>query len=189
MIIPPAPNEENAHGIKTLSFLYGPFPSRVAGIFTVSAGNETRAGYALWSLQQADWKPNEVTGYVSGDLVHDQKAERWPSNENRPPTESSAFTTTYRALKGVVAQIRTKRNRRSCLPPIAAGSFEGGSKSNEGSGEDATQSTTKGWRMGPTSHDGERRLCNRHRSLRSLPWWRNEGRRPHCTRENKGLTR
>jgi hypothetical protein len=112
MIIPPAPNEENAHGIKTLSFLYGPFPSRVAGIFTVSAGNETRAGYALWSLQQADWKPNEVTGYVSGDLVHDQKAERWPSNENRPPTESSAFTTTYRALKGVVAQIRTQKKQK-----------------------------------------------------------------------------
>ncbi|MFT6178610.1 MAG: N-acyl-D-amino-acid deacylase [Akkermansiaceae bacterium] len=64
-------------------------------------GGYTRAGYALWSLQQAGWKPNEVTGYVSGYLVHDQKAERWPSNENRPPTESSAFTTTYLALKGV----------------------------------------------------------------------------------------
>lgn len=64
-------------------------------------GGYTRAGYALWSLRQAGWKPNEVTEYVSGYLVHDQKAERWPSNGNRPPTESSAFTTTYLALKGV----------------------------------------------------------------------------------------
>ena len=64
-------------------------------------GGYTRAGYALWSLRQAGWKPNEVTEYVSGYLVHDQKAERWPSNGNRPPTERSAFTTTYLALKGV----------------------------------------------------------------------------------------
>ena len=64
-------------------------------------GGYTRAGYALWSLRQAGWKPNEVTEYVSGYLVHDQKAEHWPSNGNRPPTESSAFTTTYFALKGV----------------------------------------------------------------------------------------
>ena len=64
-------------------------------------GGYTRAGYALWSLRQAGWKPNEVTEYVSGYLVHDQKAEHWPSNGNRPPTEGSAFTTTYFALKGV----------------------------------------------------------------------------------------
>ena len=64
-------------------------------------GGYTRAGYALWSLRQAGWKPDEVTGYVSGYLAHDQQAEHWPSNGNRPPTERSPYTTTYLALQGV----------------------------------------------------------------------------------------
>ena len=64
-------------------------------------GGHTRAGYALWMLRVAGWKPEEITGVVSGYLVHDEKADHWRSTGNRPPTEFSPFTATYVALEGL----------------------------------------------------------------------------------------
>lgn len=64
-------------------------------------GGFTRAGYALWMLQEAGWKPDEITGIVSGYLVRDEKADHWKSNTNRPPTEFSPFTATYLALEAI----------------------------------------------------------------------------------------
>lgn len=64
-------------------------------------GGYTRAGYALWMLREAGWRPNEITGIVSGYLVRDEKADHWKSNTNRPPTEFSPFTATYLALEAI----------------------------------------------------------------------------------------
>ena len=64
-------------------------------------GGHTRAGYALWMLSEAGWKPDEITGVVSGYLVHDEKADHWRSTGNRPPTEVSSFTASYLALEGL----------------------------------------------------------------------------------------
>ena len=64
-------------------------------------GGFTRAGYALWMLQEAGWGPDEITAIVSGYLVRDEKADHWKSNSNRPPTEFSPFTATYLALEAI----------------------------------------------------------------------------------------
>ena len=64
-------------------------------------GGHTRAGYALWMLRAAGWKPDDITGVVSGYLVHEDKGEHWRSTGNRPPTEFSPFTATYVALQGL----------------------------------------------------------------------------------------
>ncbi len=64
-------------------------------------GGFIRAGYALWMLDEAGWKPDEITGVVSGYLVHDQKADHWRNTANRPPTEISDFTATFLALRSL----------------------------------------------------------------------------------------
>jgi len=75
-------------------------------------GGHTRAGYALWMLREAGWKPDEITGVVSGYLVHDEKAEHWRSTGNRPPTEVSSFTATYLALEGLAGFGTGKQKER-----------------------------------------------------------------------------
>lgn len=64
-------------------------------------GGFIRAGYALWMLDEAGWKPDDITGVVSGYLVHDQKADHWRNTANRPPTEISDFTATFLALRSL----------------------------------------------------------------------------------------
>ena len=64
-------------------------------------GGFIRAGYALWMLDEAGWKPDGITGVVSGYMVHDQKADHWRNTANRPPTEVSDFTATFLALRSL----------------------------------------------------------------------------------------
>jgi Squalene-hopene cyclase C-terminal domain len=67
-------------------------------------GGVIRAGYALWALEAGGWAPDEVTSGVAHYLsVVQSDRKRWPPRANRPPSESSAFTATALALRGVRA--------------------------------------------------------------------------------------
>ena len=64
-----------------------------------TGGQADTAGYALWALAEAGWKPDETTVAVTEYLLlrHNDR-DHWDSSANRPPTEASALTTTYVAL-------------------------------------------------------------------------------------------
>ena len=67
-------------------------------------GGVIRAGYALWALEAAGWPRDETTASVAHYLTVIQgDHKRWPPQSNRPPSESSAFTATALALRGVQA--------------------------------------------------------------------------------------
>jgi hypothetical protein len=67
-------------------------------------GGVIRAGYALWALEAGGWTPDETTASVAHylDVVQSDR-NRWPPRANRPPSESSAFTATALALRGLKA--------------------------------------------------------------------------------------
>ena len=65
-------------------------------------GGVIRAGYALWALEAADWRPDETTSGVAHYLkVIQTDHKRWPPRANRPPSESSSFTAVALALRGL----------------------------------------------------------------------------------------
>lgn len=66
-------------------------------------GGHTRAGYALWCLHTAGWKPNDATAAAIEFLMFDENAEHWRSSADRPPSERSPFASTYAALRGLEA--------------------------------------------------------------------------------------
>ena len=67
-------------------------------------GGVIRAGYALWALEAGGWPPDETTSGVAHYLsVVQSDRKRWPPRANRPPSESSAFTATALALRGLRA--------------------------------------------------------------------------------------
>jgi hypothetical protein len=69
-----------------------------------TGGQADTAGYALWALSRAGWKPDETTAAVAEYLlVRHSDRDHWDSTANRPPTEASALTTTYVALFGLDA--------------------------------------------------------------------------------------
>ena len=79
-------------------------------------GGVIRAGYALWALEAGGWAPDETTSGVAHYLsVVQSDRKRWPPRANRPPSESSAFTATALALRGLRAFGSTK----SGAPPAA----------------------------------------------------------------------
>jgi hypothetical protein len=64
-------------------------------------GGVIRAGYALWALEAAGWKPDETTSAVTHYLAGGPGGrDPWTTQSNRPPSESSAFTATALALRG-----------------------------------------------------------------------------------------
>jgi hypothetical protein len=69
-----------------------------------TGGQADTAGYALWTLAAADWKPDATTAAVAEYLLlrHKDK-EYWQNNSNRPPSEAGPFTTTYVALYGLTS--------------------------------------------------------------------------------------
>ena len=69
-----------------------------------TGGQADTAGYALWAMAEAGWKPDETTAAVAEYLLlrHGDR-DHWDSNASRPPTEASALTTTYVALFGLDA--------------------------------------------------------------------------------------
>jgi squalene cyclase len=65
-------------------------------------GQVDTAGYALWTLELADWQPSETTEAVAEYLLLYQKsADHWRVTSNRPPSEVSHFTTNYVALRAL----------------------------------------------------------------------------------------
>ena len=67
-------------------------------------GGITRAGYALFTLDVGGKPADEVTEAVVEFLLKpDEKAGKWQSSSNRPPSEASDFTTTYLALRALSA--------------------------------------------------------------------------------------
>ena len=79
-------------------------------------GGVIRAGYALWALEAGGWPPDETTSGVAHYLnVIQSDRKRWPPRANRPPSESSAFTATALALRG----LRTFGSTASDEPPAA----------------------------------------------------------------------
>ena len=63
-------------------------------------GQVDTAGYALWTLAVGGWKADDTTAAVVEYLLQRDKAQ-WQPVSQRPPSEASAFTTTYLALAGL----------------------------------------------------------------------------------------
>ena len=65
-------------------------------------GRADTAGYALWALEAAGRKPDEITAAVTNFLLAWSKdRDYWRHSSNRPPSEASDFTTTYLVLRGL----------------------------------------------------------------------------------------
>ena len=65
-------------------------------------GGTLTAGYALWALDEAKWKPDEITQTVAAFLSAFQKEDvRWHHHSGRPPSSDSDFTATYVALRAL----------------------------------------------------------------------------------------
>jgi hypothetical protein len=67
-------------------------------------GQADTAGYALWALDNGDWKADDTTAAVAEYLLRYQSdRDHWDATSSRPPTEHSSFTTSYVALRGLKA--------------------------------------------------------------------------------------
>ncbi len=67
-------------------------------------GQVDTAGYALWTLEMGGWKPDATTAAVAEYLLLREKdRDHWRAVSDRPPSETSAFTTTYVAIRGLQA--------------------------------------------------------------------------------------
>jgi len=65
-------------------------------------GQVDTAGYALWTLEQGGWKPDTTTAaVVEYLLLYDKNLDHWRVSGNRPPSEASAFTTNYFAVRAL----------------------------------------------------------------------------------------
>ena len=65
-------------------------------------GQADTAGYALWTLANGGWKPDDTTAAVAEYLLlWQQDLAHWKPQSQRPPTEQSLFTSTHVALRGL----------------------------------------------------------------------------------------
>ena len=65
-------------------------------------GQADTAGYALLALELAGRKPDATTEAVVEYLLQrNAKQNHWRTTSNRPPSESSDFTVTYLAIRGL----------------------------------------------------------------------------------------
>ncbi len=65
-------------------------------------GASLTAGYALWTLQEANWEPDTTTEAVTEYLlIHQQDKAYWHHDSKRPPSAGSDYTATYAALRGL----------------------------------------------------------------------------------------
>lgn len=65
-------------------------------------GQVDTAGYALWTLDNGGWKPDETTAAVAEYFLQFQNnSDHWSPNSRRPPTEQSLFTSSFVALRGL----------------------------------------------------------------------------------------
>src|SRR5262245_12520334 len=67
-----------------------------------TGGQTATASFALLTLELAGHKPDDTTDAVVEYLLKfEPTRDHWRTNANRPPTESSDFTTTYAAMRGL----------------------------------------------------------------------------------------
>jgi hypothetical protein len=67
-----------------------------------TGGQAATAGYALFTLEIAGYKPDDTTAAVAEYLLKFQPSrDYWATTSNRPPTEASHFTTTYLAIRAL----------------------------------------------------------------------------------------
>ncbi len=67
-----------------------------------TGGQAATAGYALYTLELAGYKPDDTTAAVVEYLLKFQaNRDHWATTSSRPPTESSHFTTTYLAIRAL----------------------------------------------------------------------------------------
>lgn len=67
-----------------------------------TGGQAATAAYALFTLELAGHKPDDTTATVAGYLLgFEPSRDYWRMTSNRPPTESSHFTTTYVAMRAL----------------------------------------------------------------------------------------
>jgi hypothetical protein len=67
-----------------------------------TGGQADTAGYALWALELGGYKADDITAAVAEYLLrHDARRSHWHTSSNRPPSETSSFTTTYVAIRGL----------------------------------------------------------------------------------------
>ena len=65
-------------------------------------GQVDTAGYALWTLDNGGWKPDDTTAAVAEYFLLRQKdSEHYRPESRRPPSEQSLFTSSYVALRGL----------------------------------------------------------------------------------------
>ena len=65
-------------------------------------GKADTAGYALWTLEEGGRDADEHTAAVTSFLLDwQQEHGHWKATSQRPPSEASAFTTTYLAIRGL----------------------------------------------------------------------------------------
>jgi hypothetical protein len=65
-------------------------------------GQVDTAGYALWTLEMGGWKPDRTTAAVAEYLLlYNKDLDHWRSTSNRPPSEASAFTVNYLAVRAL----------------------------------------------------------------------------------------
>jgi hypothetical protein len=65
-------------------------------------GQADTAGYAMLMLHAGGWKADETTAAVVEYLLQrDKDLDHWQPSAQRPPSEASAFTTTYLALSAL----------------------------------------------------------------------------------------
>jgi hypothetical protein len=65
-------------------------------------GQVDTAGYALFTLELAGWKPDATTEAVVEYLLRrDQDRDHWRTTSHRPPSEVSDFTPTYLAIRAL----------------------------------------------------------------------------------------
>ncbi len=74
-------------------------------------GKVDTAGYALWTLEEAQHQGSETTAAVLDYILNSQKPEgHWQSANRRPPTVISHFTTTYLALRALSVETHLGQN-------------------------------------------------------------------------------
>ena len=67
-----------------------------------TGGQASTASFALLALELAGHEPDETTDAVAGYLLKfEPTRDHWRTNSDRPPTESSDFTTTYAAMRAL----------------------------------------------------------------------------------------
>jgi hypothetical protein len=94
-------------------------------------GGVIRAGYALLALEATGWEPDETTDAVAHYLeVVAGRHNHWPAQSQRPPSESSDFTATALALRGLRAFASKGHDGKGAKP--AAGPDPAGSRRREG---------------------------------------------------------